>query len=107
LVKNRKKVIFNHIRTMSKSKLTVTDRYHGTIFSIISNTPVIVMGSTDHKLSSGVKWFSDKVFSGIVYYAKSMDEAVSIARDIYGKYDYDSHIPAYFNNKYWDKLNLK
>lgn len=107
IVKHRKKAVLDHIRMMSKNKLTVTDRYHGTIFSIIANTPVIVLGSTDHKLSSGVRWFSDKMFSELVYYADSPKEAVRIAKEIYGKYDYGNFLPDYFNNKYWDKIDLK
>lgn len=103
---NRKRVVFNQIDSMSKKRLTITDRYHGTIFSIISNTPVIVLGSTDHKLSSGVKWFSDKTFPGLVYFARSPEEAVTIAKDIYGKYNYKNKIPQYFNDNYWDKLSL-
>jgi exopolysaccharide biosynthesis predicted pyruvyltransferase EpsI len=105
-VKHKEKVIFDQIRMMSKHKLTVTDRYHGTIFSVIANTPVIVLGSTDHKLSSGVKWFSDKLFSKVIYFASSIDEAVKIAEKIYGTYDYDNKLPQYFNEKYWDKIDL-
>lgn len=104
--KNRKRVIFDQIHLMSGKKLTITDRYHGTIFSIIANTPVIVLGSTDHKLSSGVKWFADRVFSDLIYFASSTKEAVKIAKKVYGTYDYENNVTQYFNEHYWNKLSL-
>ncbi|WP_082026255.1 polysaccharide pyruvyl transferase family protein [Prevotella pectinovora] len=43
------------LQQFAKYQVVITDRYHGTIFSQIVNTPVIVISSTDHKLRSGVK----------------------------------------------------
>lgn len=48
------------VERFAESSLTVTDRYHGTIFSLLSGTPVVVLSSRDHKLSSGVDWFADQ-----------------------------------------------
>lgn len=45
------------LRKISKSKLNITDRFHGVIFSVITNTPVIVFKSLDHKIEYGVRWF--------------------------------------------------
>lgn len=104
---NRSKVLKKFMKGLGGYKLVITDRYHGTIFSAITGTPVIVLGSTDHKLSSGVKWFSDKFFSDAVFYAGSPAEAVELAHKIYGKYDYGKSIPEVFNIKYWDKLEVK
>lgn len=107
LIKHRKPEIEKFLKRIASNKLVITDRYHGTIFSVITNTPVIVLGSTDHKLSSGVKWFSDPRFSNLIYYAKSPKDAVRIARRIYGKHDFATDVPTYFNDKYWDKVNAE
>ena len=42
-----------------KSKLVITDRFHGVIFSFITRTPVIAFKSFDTKISSGIKWFEN------------------------------------------------
>lgn len=100
---HRREVLSKFFSMIARHKLVITDRYHGTIFSVITNTPVIVLGSTDHKLSSGVKWFSDKVFSDVIHYAESPIQAVKIAKELYGKYDFSKKIPPVFNEQYWDK----
>lgn len=74
LRKNRKEIIERKIEQFSKYKVVVTDRYHGTIFSLIAKTPVIVISSTDHKLSSGVNWFDDAIFDDYICFANSLDE---------------------------------
>lgn len=43
------------IREFSTYKCVVTDRYHGMIFSLISNTPTIVIKTADHKVASGAE----------------------------------------------------
>lgn len=103
---NRPKILRNFMKDLSKYKLVITDRYHGTIFSAITGTPVIVIGSTDHKLSSGVKWFTDKFFKDAIFYAGSPSEAIKMAHKIYGRYDYGKEIPPIFNEKYWNTLRL-
>ncbi|MGL5150609.1 MAG: polysaccharide pyruvyl transferase family protein [Clostridium sp.] len=45
------------LKKISGSKLNITDRFHGVIFSVITNTPVIVFKSLDHKIKEGIKWF--------------------------------------------------
>ena len=52
------------------SKLVVTDRFHGTIFSFVTRTPVLAFKSFDTKISAGIKWF--KNFPSI-FYAESQD----------------------------------
>lgn len=91
---------------MSQYKLVVTDRYHGTIFSVITGTPVIVMSSTDHKLSSGVKWFPQNIFSKYVKYASSIDEAFDLAHKMYQENDLH-RVSKYFSEKYWNADNLR
>lgn len=100
-------IILNEIfQEYSKFKLIITDRYHGTIFSLIANTPVIVISSSDHKLSSGVKWFP-KDFYPYVQYATNLNEAYQLANNIINNENLDYKLPAYFKNEYFDKLKEK
>lgn len=53
----RWKCVLEKLQMAKASRLVITDRYHGTIFSVITHTPVIVFKSYDTKISAGVKWF--------------------------------------------------
>ena len=85
-------------------KVVITDRYHGTIFSAIANTPVIVISSADHKLSSGVKWFPKEIFDNNVQYAENLDDAYMKAIVILNSSEKLQINPPYFKENYWDKL---
>lgn len=101
LHKNLKKYLENEFVKYSKYKAIITDRYHGTIFSLIANTPVIVIKTNDHKVITGVDWF--KGVYDCVYYADSLDDAYSILNKILAeKKKYKLH--PYFKNKYYDNL---
>lgn len=104
--KNREKIIFQMIKKISSYKVVVTDRYHGTIFSAIASTPVVVINSADHKLSSGVNWFPQNEFKGAVQFAENLDEAFEKALSILNS-DSQYNNPPYFKQKYWDKLSEK
>ncbi|RCX19270.1 exopolysaccharide biosynthesis predicted pyruvyl transferase EpsI [Anaerobacterium chartisolvens] len=86
----------------SRYKLVITDRYHGTIFALIANTPVIVIDSTDHKLSSGVDWFKG-IYDEYVCFAKSLEEAYDLACVVM-KREYEYCLQDYFDRNYYQKL---
>lgn len=99
---HRDSLINAMIEKVSTFEVVVTDRYHGTIFSAIASTPVVVINSADHKLSSGVKWFP-KEFGLNVQFANSLEEAYQKTSLILeGKEHMDN--PPYFKENYWDKL---
>lgn len=100
---NRKKIIYDMINNLAHVKLVITDRYHGTIFSVIANTPVIILNSTDHKLSSGVKWFPNNIFGEAIQYARNLNEAYELANNILNNYK-DIKNSTYFKEKYWSQL---
>jgi hydroxyethylthiazole kinase-like uncharacterized protein yjeF len=50
----------------ARHKVVITDRYHGTIFSMISNTPVIVIATNDHKVKTGIHKAGEEKVGGIV-----------------------------------------
>lgn len=103
IYKKREDILEKIFDEYSQYKLVITDRYHGTIFSLIANTPVIVISSTDHKLSSGVKWFPTE-FSHFVEFANNLDEAYSLATSILNDNNTRQTLPAYFKLNYYDKL---
>ncbi|MBO4780380.1 MAG: polysaccharide pyruvyl transferase family protein, partial [Selenomonadaceae bacterium] len=53
----REEKILGVLTKIRKSKLVITDRFHGVIFSFIARTPVLAFKSFDTKISSGIKWF--------------------------------------------------
>lgn len=105
--KNREDIINRMIEKIASYQIVITDRYHGTIFSCIASTPVIVISSADHKLSSGVKWFPQKLYDGYIYYANDLNEAYATACQILENTNYTYNNPAYFKLNYWDALKSK
>ncbi|EOU1560129.1 polysaccharide pyruvyl transferase family protein [Clostridium perfringens] len=59
------------ISKFSCRNLVITDRFHGMIFSILSETPCIVLKSLDHKIVEGMKWVDDY---NVVNLASSFNE---------------------------------
>lgn len=100
---HRDDLINNMIKKISTFKVVITDRYHGTIFSAIANTPVVVINSADHKLSSGVNWFPKKEYGDNVHFAKDLDEAYIKAKVMLERKEFQKN-PPYFKINYWDKL---
>ena len=104
MAKRRDELIMEKIKYFSTFRVVVTDRYHGTIFSAIASTPVIVINSADHKLSSGVKWFPEELFKDHIQFASNLDEAYLKANQMLERTDVKYDNPPYFKEKYWDKL---
>ena len=104
--KNLKANINGHVETMIKEfgkyRVVVTDRYHGTIFSLIAGTPVIVIKSNDHKVVTGVDWFKG-IYDSNVYYISDINRVAPTVRSIHDKFDYHELKP-YFKKEYYSKL---
>ena len=90
------------IESYSHFKVTITDRYHGTIFSLCAGTPVIIIKTTDHKVITGANWFKG-VYDDYVYVAEDLNDAYNHAIEIMGK-ALKNLLPAYFKESYYDKL---
>lgn len=90
------------IERMSHYKCVVTDRYHGTIFSLCANTPVIIIKTNDHKVVTGADWFKG-VYDNHVYVANNLDDACRKAEEICGGFDYVQLKP-HFETEYYDRL---
>lgn len=77
-------ILYEEFNMFSKYKLIVTDRYHGTIFSLISKTPVIVLKTNDYKVSSGVDWFKNE-YPEYISFSESIDNVINHADDMINK----------------------
>lgn len=100
---NREDIIQDYLKTFSKFQVIVTDRYHGTIFSQIVNTPVIVLSSSDHKLKSGVDWFPKEIFGKNLMYAQNLENAYNYINEILSRKGAIIMNPPYFLNTYYNK----
>ena len=69
--------IEKEIEDYSRYKIIITDRYHGTILSLVAGTPVIILKTNDHKVTTGADWFKG------VY-----DEHVFLANDLKNAYEF-------------------
>ena len=96
-------VLDNKIQQFACHKLTITDRFHGTILSLVASTPVIVLKTTDHKVIGGAQWFKN-VYPDYIKIADNIEEAVKMAeaiqRNVYKTIDYP-----YFKKEYYDCLD--
>lgn len=100
--KNISKYIESTIEQFSCYEVVITDRYHGTIFSIAAGTPVIIIKSNDHKVVTGADWFKG-IYDDYVYVASDLNDAYAIYKTIIGKEISHKPIP-YFKNKYYNVL---
>ena len=94
--------IFNEIESYSHFKVTITDRYHGTIFSLCAGTPVVIIKTNDHKVITGADWFKG-VYDDYVYVAENLDEALYKCNEILDK-NLDNKLDSFFKVQYYDKL---
>lgn len=99
---NLQKFIEEEIESYSVYKLTITDRYHGTIFSLCAGTPVIIIKSTDHKVITGADWFKG-IYDDYINVAESLEDAYVMAKKIYDK-KLNNQLHPYFKEKYYNNL---
>ena len=96
------KYIESYFEKFSQYKVVVTDRYHGTIFSLIANTPVVVIKTNDHKVKTGVDWFKG-IYDSQIFYADSLEEAEQLVAHIVKNHINEKNKP-YFLENYYLKL---
>ena len=70
-IHNRSFVITKKLCEFSSSKLVVTDRLHGMLFSVLTGTPCIVFGNFNHKISGVYEYVSHLKY---IRYIDSVDE---------------------------------
>ena len=101
--KNLQKYIEAAIEKFSKYKVVITDRYHGTIFSLAAGTPVIIIKSNDHKVVTGADWFKG-IYDDYVYVAENLNDAKDKCLNIMNNKSINHNMAPYFKEKYYDML---
>lgn len=71
---NLDKILFDKFSMFAKYEVILTDRYHGMIFALIANTPVVVLPTTGHKVREGAKWFK-KDYPQSILFSETPEEA--------------------------------
>lgn len=99
---NREYYIMKQIEEYSKYKVVITDRYHGTIFSLAAGTPVVIIKTNDHKVVTGADWFNG-VYDDYIHVAESLDDAYNITVSLLEK-TLDYHLSPVFNSRYYNGL---
>lgn len=100
--KNLQYYIETEIESYSHFEATITDRYHGTIFSLCAGTPVIIIKTNDHKVTTGADWFKG-IYDDYVYVANDLDDAYKLSKLVIEK-KLNHHLDPYFKTAYYDKL---
>ncbi len=100
--KNPQLYIEGEIEKYSHYKVVVTDRYHGTIFSLAAGTPVVIIKTTDHKVTTGADWFKG-VYDDYVYVAEDLKDAYNKAVS-YANEKYSQSMAPFFKQNFYDKL---
>ena len=102
MVRNAERLVQAEIEKFAKYRLIITDRYHGTIFSLAAGTPVIIIKTTDHKVTTGADWFKG-VYDDYVFLANDLNDAYELAKRCCGK-EYNHCLKPFFKEEYYDKL---
>ena len=74
-----KGALVRKISSFATYSAIITDRYHGTIFALVANTPVLVIETNDHKVTSGMMWLDGVFPESSVRLVSTLDEGVEIA----------------------------
>lgn len=97
-------VIQNKVADFSRYRVIITDRYHGTIFSLIANTPVVIIKTNDHKVTAGYEWFKGIFDEDSIRLAKDLNEAIAMAEQIYQKPRKIQNSDYFYREYYQSKL---
>lgn len=100
--KNVRKYLDRMLDRFSRYQVVITDRYHGTIFSLVAGTPVIVIKTTDHKVTTGLDWFAG-IYDDYIYLAENLEDAETKAVQWLEKAP-EKKIRPYFEEKYYAHL---
>ncbi len=102
IINHSEEFILNEIDKYAHYKLVVTDRYHGTILSLVAGTPVVILKTTDHKVVTGADWFKG-VYDEYVNVSDNLEDAYSkILKSL--NMQRSNFMTPYFEREYYDKL---
>lgn len=102
IIKDMEKSVNKIIAKFAKYRLVVTDKFHGTVFSLIAGTPVIILRTKDHKVISGYELFK-KTFPDRIFLAETPKHVLAVAEKVLENPIY-SKLDDYFDREYYQKL---
>lgn len=105
LKNNIKGYVEEMIKEFSNYRVVITDRYHGTIFSLIAGTPVIVIKTNDHKVVTGVDWFKG-IYDSTVCYIDDIEQVPACVKTKIDTASY-SQLKPYFEENYFKELRIR
>ena len=79
LKENIEKELKTTLQLFRRHELIITDRFHGVIFSVLTKTPCIALGTVDHKLTDSIKWFKNLNYVYYIDNLKNLPNAIEIA----------------------------
>ena len=97
-INQSKGIVTKLLKNISQHEIVVTDRLHGMIFCIITETSCIVMNNYNHKISSSYEWFKHldyikmvnnndiKRFQNLIYYFKNKKHQNRYDKNYFEKY---------------------
>lgn len=79
--KEREAVLKKKLSLFGSTKLVVTDRLHGMIFSVITKTPCIVLGNNHHKVYETYRTFKDFKYIRYIGSVEELERALNDMKD--------------------------
>ena len=104
--KNTKKIVMDKINEIAGYDVVVTDLYHGTIFSLIAGTLVVVLPGSDHKIKSGVDFFREiDEFENRFYYDDNINNTIGFLSRLQKEdMDIGDNESMYFKEKFFNQI---
>lgn len=105
IARDREHYVEREIEKYSNYQLVVTNRYHGTIFALASNTPVIVLPTKDHKIIEGLKWFEEARYKDW-FLCNNLSMICDMAKSIIEKAEVSNN-QDYFFQRFYKEISLE
>lgn len=74
--KKREEVLTNKFQQFQTAQIAITDRLHGMIFAAITETPCVVFGNFNHKISESYKWLKNLEYIQFCNNMKEIEQAI-------------------------------
>ncbi len=84
---SRKKIFENKLKQFSNYKLVVTDRLHGMIFALLSNTPCLVFENKSYKVRGVYNWIKDVNYIKLCNSEKMEEQIAELLNEKDTQYD--------------------
>ena len=84
---DREQALEEMFAKIASSKMVITDRLHGMVFSAITGTPCIVLPNNHHKVEGVMKWVEDLPYIRFIHSIETLQTALD-SLDLDAAYEY-------------------